>query len=126
MRVALLPTGRTEWRGLAQAPGRLFPDHEFHCLPTETEIRSNPDGFPYPGFTSVALTELHMQTPPESARELVARAAQEALGDRRRKAADLVVIIDDVELRRRTWTTSRRPSTTREPRRRCARRCHFT
>jgi hypothetical protein len=98
MKVALLPTGRTEWHGLAPALGRLFPEHEFYCLPTDAEVRSDPDRFPYPGFTSAPLTSAHLNTPPESARELVSRAAQEALGDRRRAAADLVFIIDDVEL----------------------------
>lgn len=98
MKVAILPTGRTEWHGLAPALGRLFPEHEFYCLPTEAEVRSDPDHFPYPGFTSAQLTSTHLDTPPESARELVSRAAQEALGDRRHAAADLVFIIDDVEL----------------------------
>ena len=98
MKVAILPTGRTEWHGLAPALGRLFPKQEFYCLPTEAEVRSDPDHFPYPGFTSAPLTSAQLDTPPESARELVSRAAQEALGDRRHAAADLVFIIDDVEL----------------------------
>lgn len=98
MRVAILPTGRTEWHGLAEAFGRLFPDHEFYCLPSPGEVRSYPDRFPYDGFTSNVLTANHVSEPPESACDLVARAAQEALGDRRRTAADLVFIIDDVEL----------------------------
>src|SRR5690606_4664340 len=59
---------------------------------------SDPDHFPYPGFTSAPLTSTHLHAPPESARELVSRAAQEALGDRRHAAADLVVIVEDVEL----------------------------
>ena len=98
MKVAILPTGLTEWHGLARALNRLFPDHDFYCLPTEAEVRSHPDCFPYPGFTSSQLTPAHIETPPESARELVSRAAQEALGDRRRDPADLVFIVDDVEL----------------------------
>lgn len=40
MRIALLPTGQTEWRGLAEALGRLFPEHEFYCLPSDAEIRT--------------------------------------------------------------------------------------
>lgn len=98
MRVAILPTGRTEWHGLGQALGRLFPDHEFYCLPSRAEVDSNPESFPYQGFTSCALTAVHESDPPETALELVSRAAQEALGDRRHEAADLVLIIDDVEL----------------------------
>ena len=98
MRVAVLPTGRTEWYGLARALGRLFPGHTFYSLPTAAEVASNPDGFPLAGFTSVPLKDSHEQDPPEAARELVARAAQEALGDLRSAAADLVLIVDDVEL----------------------------
>jgi hypothetical protein len=45
------------------------------------------------------LTEEQEANPPESARELVVRAAQEALGDRRREAADLVLVVEDVELK---------------------------
>lgn len=101
MRVALLPTGRTEWHGLPGALRSLFPadpSHEFYVVPTGEEIRSNPDGFPYPGFTSTMLQERHEVSPPEAARELVGRAAQEALGDRGVRPADLVVVLDDLEV----------------------------
>ena len=98
MKVALLPTGRTEWCGLSRALGRLFPDHEFYCLPTKAEIDSNQGSFPYNGFTSMCLTVAHETNPPETAMELVSRAAQEAIGDKWKEAADLVVVIDDVEL----------------------------
>jgi len=93
-----LPTGRMEWGGFPTALRRLFPDHEFYAVPTPAEIRSNPDGFPYDSFTSITLTSKHEADPPEAARELVRRAAQEALGDRRREAADIVVVLDDLEL----------------------------
>ena len=99
MKIALLPTGRMEWEGLPAALSRLFcGQHEFYCLPTQAEIDSNPSGYPYDGFTSAELGELQAQEPPSSARLLVSRAAQEALGDRRREAADLVLILDDLEL----------------------------
>lgn len=98
MKIALLPTGRTEWCGLSMALGQLFPDHEFYCLPTTAEVESYGDRFPYNGFTSSRLTELHKTTPPEAAMELVSRAAQEAIGDGRKEEADMVVVIDDVEL----------------------------
>jgi hypothetical protein len=100
VRVALLPTGRTEWHGLPRALQRLFPGHDFYALPTEEEIRSHPESFPSPGFTSSTLSLVHESSPPESASDLVARAAQAALGDSRRRAAaaDLVVVFDDVEL----------------------------
>lgn len=98
MRVAILPTGRTEWHGLPQALSRLFPDHEFYSIPTRDEIYSYPKRFPYDGFTSRDLTEQDLAAPPGNALRLVARAAQEALGDRHADAAELVVIFDDVEL----------------------------
>lgn len=98
MRVALLPTGRTEWNGLPGALQRLFPAHEFYAVPTPEEVVSYPDRFPYDGFTSNELTQKSEDSPPESAILLVERAAQEALGDRHRAAADVVFVIDDVEL----------------------------
>ena len=98
MKVALLPTGRTEWCGLSMALGQLFPDHEFYCLPTAAEVESYGDRFPYNGFTSMCLTQAHEMNPPETAMELVSRAAQEAIGERGEETADLVVVIDDVEL----------------------------
>lgn len=98
MNVAFLPTGRTEWQGLAIAMKALFPAHDFYCLPSPEEITSYPDDFPFPGFTSTKLQSTQVENPPESAIELVSRAAQEALGDRKKAAADIVVIVDDVEL----------------------------
>ncbi len=98
MKVAILPTGRTEWCGLSRALGQLFPDHEFYCLPTQAEIDSNPYCYPYNGFTSMCLTKAHENSAPETAMELVSRAAQEAIGERGKETADLVVVIDDVEL----------------------------
>ena len=76
MKVAILPTGRTEWNGLARALARLFPDHEFYCVPTEAEVISEVVGFPYSGFTGSVLTEVQEADPP-GAMELVDRAAQE-------------------------------------------------
>jgi len=102
MRVALLVTGRTEWHGLPGALGRLFPGHEFYAVPTPEEVQSYPDRFPCTGFTSTLLTLHQEQSAPESARELVGRAAQEAMGDGRRYlAADIVMVLDDLELHNR-------------------------
>lgn len=91
MRVAVLPTGRTEWRGLCGALQRRFPDHEFYRVPSAVEDV-------YDGFTSVELKDHHEVAPPESASLLIGRAAQEALGDRAVKRADAVVVVDDLEL----------------------------
>lgn len=101
MRVALLPTGRTEWHGLAIALQRLFPAHELYALPEPTVFHSMRG--PFNGFTSSTLTERHeREYVPESALELVGLAAREALGDgAHREAADVVVVIDDLELANR-------------------------
>lgn len=40
MRLAILPTGRTEWHGLPGALGRLFPGHDLIALPSQQEIAS--------------------------------------------------------------------------------------
>lgn len=103
MRVALLVTGRTEYGGLPAAMRGLFPGHDFYALPTPDEIASNPDRFPYDGFTSIELQPKHVGAPPETARELVERAAQAALRDRKLAAADLVFIIDDLEVANASW-----------------------
>lgn len=99
MRIAFLPTGRTEWSGLVGAFRELFPgkQHEFNVLPGEMEIRSFPDKFPYPGFTSNPLTPTQEANPPEAALELVGLAVREASKDKHRDAADLVIVLDDLE-----------------------------
>jgi hypothetical protein len=100
MRVALLPTGRTEWHGLSDALRRLFPSHDFYVLPEELVFHSTG---PFDGFTSFSLTAKHEgEYLPENATNLVGRAAQEALGDgSRREPADAVVVLDDLELANR-------------------------
>lgn len=58
MRVALVPTGRTEWHGLGPALTRLFPEHEFYPVPSAEEVESYPNNtFPYDGFTSNVLRD---------------------------------------------------------------------
>lgn len=89
-RVGLIVTGRTEYYGMGEAMKRLFPAHQFDCLPLI--------GDPYDGFTSKQLNQEHIHSPPEACRDLIRLAAQEALGDRRRTAYDLIVILDDLEL----------------------------
>jgi hypothetical protein len=98
MRVVILPTGRTEWHGFDKALKELFPGNEFTPIPTPTEIKSHPDSFPTPGFTSNRLTERQRANPPEDVKALLERASREALGDRFTEAADLVLILDDVEV----------------------------
>lgn len=94
MRVALIPTGRTEWHGLHVALHRLFPEHEFYALPDEIDFSSTG---PFDGFTSYTLTERHEgKGLPEQASDLIGFAAEEA-----RSQADLVVVLDDLELANR-------------------------
>jgi hypothetical protein len=95
VKIAILPTGRTECAGLPAALQRLFPGNTFYAVAIPEDEESSR---PYDGFTSFELTEVHETTPPEAARLLVEAAAQEALGDRRREAADLVIVLDDLEL----------------------------
>ncbi|MCX4242924.1 hypothetical protein [Paraliomyxa miuraensis] len=100
--MAVIPTGRMEWNALPEALSRLFPDHEFHSVPSVGEVASNRDiGFPIPSFTSNDVTRFFDRENP--ADDLVQRAAAEAIGDRRRNRApaDLVVVLDDLELANR-------------------------
>jgi hypothetical protein len=100
MRIAVIPTGDMEWQALQGSRGslsRLFPGHEFYCLPSRAERNTNADiEFPIPSFTSCDVTRLFGRE--NNADKLLQRATAEALGDRRRDAADLVVILDDLEL----------------------------
>ena len=80
MNVALLPTGRTEWRGLPNALAVLFPNHHFYALPDRKEIDSFPEQFPYHGFTSTPLRLQHETTPPEAVGDLIGRASPLAPG----------------------------------------------
>lgn len=100
MKVALLPTGRTEWHGLSGALHRLFPGHDFYVLPEDSIFRSTG---PFDGFTTSTLTERHEdEYLPENATNLIGRAAQEALGDGvHRDPADAVFVLDDLELANR-------------------------
>lgn len=99
-RIAVLSTGLTEWHGLAEALMCLFDGSRFYSVPTKAEVASYGEKFPYPGFTSTPLKQFHVAEPPESACELIERAAQEALGDRKAQhpPADLVILVDDLEL----------------------------
>ena len=95
-RVGILVTGETEYYGMAIALQRLFPAHLFDCLPVEKKFL--PGTKLYSGFTSSQLSREHVQNPPEACLNLVAFAAQEAIGDRHKEAYDLVIILDDLEI----------------------------
>lgn len=93
MRVAIVPTGRMEWLALPEALQRLFPEHDFYSVP---EQRAYDSGGPLNGFTSCVISPVAQ--PSDRVMELLAVAAQEALGDRAKGAADLVLILEDLEL----------------------------
>ncbi len=96
MRVALLPTGRMEWDALPGALRRLFPGHDFYCLPTRVEVESGGAEYPAASFTSCDVTRLSGRR--NNADKLIERALAEALGDRHAERPALVVILDDTEL----------------------------
>ena len=98
MRVAFLPTGRTEWHGLPRAFGRLFRGHEFEVVPSATEVADHGDRYPLDGFTSCRLSAAHLAKPPEAATLLVQRAAAPLMD---RDPPDLLVVLDDLELANR-------------------------
>ncbi len=98
MRIAFLPTGRTEWHGLPRAFGRLFPGHQFEVVPSAIEVADHDGRYPLDGFTSCRLTAAHMTKPPEAATLLVERAAMVLMD---RDPPDLLVILDDLELANR-------------------------
>lgn len=91
MRVALLPTGKLELLGLAQALGRAFPEHEFHCV-----ALSGND--PFRSFTSATLPLSSLHERDSSLSELVGGVVDQLYP---RQTSDLVVVLDDLELRNR-------------------------
>jgi len=98
MRVAFLPTGRTEWHGLPGAFERLFPGHTFEVIPSEVEVTSHGERYPLDGITSSRLDAKHEAIPPETAILLVERASTTLMD---RDPPDLLVILDDLELENR-------------------------
>jgi hypothetical protein len=98
MRVAFLPTGRTEWHGLPGAFSRRFPGHVFEVVPSAIEVASHGARYPLDGFTPPPLTAAHLTRPPEAATLLVERAATVLMD---RDPPDLLVILDDLELANR-------------------------
>lgn len=94
MRVAIVPTGRMEWLALPEALHRSFPGHDFYAVPDTALYGSRG---PHDGFTSCKISR--SARPGDKVTDLLSVAAQEALGDsrRRKEAADLVVILEDLE-----------------------------
>lgn len=91
-RVAIVPTGEMEQRGLPAALSSLFPCHDFISVPAS----------PCSSFTSDAsgTASLPQQRLPKPsvAERLVQQAAFACAGGRRGGAADFAIIIDDLEV----------------------------
>lgn len=88
MRVAILPTGRMELRGVPRALAALFPDHEFYC------VSKRPDE-PFDSFTSLGLTPTE---PNGNVEKIVGAMAGELVPGRNGYAPDLLFVLDDLEL----------------------------
>ncbi|MBK9265512.1 MAG: hypothetical protein IPM54_37710 [Polyangiaceae bacterium] len=92
MRVSLLTTGIMEFRGLAAALQKLFPDHEFHVEPYAP-------GKPFHGFTSCTVQLL----PPGNGSGKAGTMLRAALGtlvppDTATPPSDLAYVVEDLEL----------------------------
>lgn len=96
MRVSLITTGEMEFRGLAKAMKRLFPEHAFDAEPYAP-------GKPFHGFTSCQVKALRPGDPAGNAVRML-RAALGAVtaAEPSTPAYDLAVIVDDLELDNKT------------------------
>lgn len=88
MRVALIPTGKLELLGLAEALRRAFPAHEFHCVPF-----SGND--PFRSFTSAPLPLPSLHQVDSSLSELIGGIVDQLYPT---PTSDLVVVLDDLEI----------------------------
>jgi hypothetical protein len=92
MRVAILPTGGMELRGVPPALERLFPGHEFYPVPK----RSEPP-VPFDSFTS-SDKALRLDMPNGNVDKLVEQMAAELVPGRRGHAPDLLLVLEDLEV----------------------------
>jgi hypothetical protein len=92
VRVAVLPTGGMELRGLPPALRVLFPEHEFDAIPERDE-----DGKPFNSFTSSG-QPLTPDEPNGNLDKIVQRMAGELVPGRRGRAPDLLLVLEDLEL----------------------------
>lgn len=92
MRVAVLPTGRMELRGVPRALVALFPKHEFYAVPQRAG-----DMEPFDSFTSSGQPLTLTQKNPNLI-EIVERMASELVPGRRGNPPDLLLVLEDLEL----------------------------
>jgi hypothetical protein len=96
VRVAIIPTGVMELRGLSGCLARLFPAHDFVDVP-RVPARPGRDAEPF----SQSFTARHRPSATTDVPTNLAKLVQELAGQvypRRREAADLAVVVDDLEL----------------------------
>src|SRR5262245_34724921 len=91
MRVAILPTGRMELRGVPPALSALFPKHDFYSISKRPE-----DDEPFDSFTSSGrpITQADANG---NVNKLVEQMAAELFPGRRGRAPDLLVVLEDLE-----------------------------
>ena len=92
MRVAVLPTGRMELRGVPRALAALFPDHELYAISQRPR-----DAEPFDSFTSSGQPLTRTQENPKLV-EIVERMASELVPGRRGNPPDLLLVLEDLEL----------------------------
>ena len=92
-RVALVVTGRLEFRGLAPALQRLFPDAEFFITPwlSEQDLKDSTSTCVDPARNTKAVAEGNVP----AIDDLVGHLAANLCG---REAADFSVLVEDLEL----------------------------
>lgn len=90
MRVALLPTGEAEFRGLPRALKALFPSHDFVCEGRAPER-------PHFGFTSSVVDPARAAQRGSKLRQMIDLVAA-LLSSGSRGRYDLVFILEDLEL----------------------------
>lgn len=95
MRVAILPTGRMEFRGVPRALATLFPDHAFYSI---SKRPGDPE--PFDSFTSSG-RPLTPAEPNGNVDKIVERMAAELVPGRDGDPPDLLFALDDLELSNR-------------------------
>ena len=98
MRVAVVPTGVMELRGLGECLSRLFPGHVFEVVP---RVPARPGREAEPFSQSFTARQAAPRPGPADAPTNLTKLVQELAGQlypRRRDAADVAVVVDDLEL----------------------------
>lgn len=92
MRIALIPTGDLELRGLAHALAHAFPAHDFHVVAFTT---APPEPKPFHSFTSAPLPLPSLHDPGSSLSELIGAIVDQLYP---KATCDRVLVLEDLEL----------------------------